>query len=1129
MSNPAGTVQVVLQQIAGVLEPLQRELQPGEARRTLAELGIPLSAPQVGSLATPLQTLVAGVRDMLLRSSELTAAIDAENVSGIVSKSLALIEKIASVVQGFGALATALGGLGIPAATANAFPERLFHFLLVRALEAARGMNELLELLGILQREHHNEGSTDVDNPPYTLSTFRFDRVGKWLSSPTDVLKELYRWGNPPLDGLALLRRLESFLAMLGPPPFLDTASVPPRLDLVLLELRPSPHPNPQGLAARLRTDLSTGTLTFGQDDWKVELQLDFQLPFTSELLISPGTGLRIVPPAGPGTYGGSLGVSFIADRTAATEPYILLGQAGGSRLEARKLSVTTGGRFLWNGTEASGDFNIGGAVDGGRLFIAFDEADGFLGKLLSGVRLQSDFALGFGYSTRDGLYFTGSSTLEIQLPLHLSLGPVEVQALTLGIGIQGQRFPATFGTDIRAQLGPLQAVVEDIGLAVNFALKDGLDGNAGPLDVSLGFKPPKGVGLSLDAGVVKGGGYLYFDFEREEYAGALELSFAELVTVKAVGLITTRMPDGSRGFSLLIIISAEFTPLQLGFGFTLNAVGGLLGLNRTVRLDALRDGVRTGAINSILFPKDIVANAPKIISDLRAVFPPSEGKFLIGPMVKLGWGTPSLITLSLGLIIEIPGNIAILGVLKVALPADDAPLIVLQVNFVGTLDFDKKMLTFDASLFESRILFITLEGDMAVRLQWGDDPAFLLSVGGFHPSFQPPPLALPALRRLTASILDLSWARIRVEAYYAVTSNSVQWGSHAELYFGFDGLNVSGHIGYDVLFQFSPFYFNAQISGSLSLEVIGIDLLSIRLRFCLEGPAPWRARGTGSVSILFWDIDVDFDVTWGEEKNTTLPPIEVMPLVAAEVEKKDNWKALPPRSNRLLVSLRQLEPELLVLHPVGSLTVTQRSVPLALTLDKVGNQKPSDVSRVEVTAARSGTVAHGLTPVLESFAPAQFQQLSDAEKLSRPSYQKMAGGVVITPGGGELRSSRMTRRKVEYEVTLIDKEPARPVRLLKRLLAVAGLFTSFLRGGAVARSKLSRQYQTQLQPFSDKLAARPEGYTVAFTRDNTPFESTATFASEAMAADYLKRRLGTSPGLRDSLHVIPSYEVRGP
>ena len=57
-------------------------------------------------------------------------------------------------------------------------------------------------------------------------------------------------------------------------------------------------------------------------------------------------------------------------------------------------------------------------------------------------------------------------------------------------------------------------------------------------------------------------------------------------------------MPDGSPGFSLLVVITAEFaTPIQLGFGFVLVGVGGLLGLNRSMNVEALAEGVRTGAV----------------------------------------------------------------------------------------------------------------------------------------------------------------------------------------------------------------------------------------------------------------------------------------------------------------------------------------------------------------------------------------------------------------------------------------------------------------------------------------------------------------------------------------------------
>ena len=79
-------------------------------------------------------------------------------------------------------------------------------------------------------------------------------------------------------------------------------------------------------------------------------------------------------------------------------------------------------------------------------------------------------------------------------------------------------------------------------------------------------------------------------------------------------------------------------------------------------------------------------------------------------------------------------------------------------------------------------------------------------------------------------------------------------------------------------------------------------------MRGSLEGPTPWHVEGTGSISLLFFDIDVDFSHTWGEEIDTTLPPIDVMPLLKAEYEKLENWKAEVPAANSILVSLRKIE-----------------------------------------------------------------------------------------------------------------------------------------------------------------------------------------------------------------------------
>ena len=126
--------------------------------------------------------------------------------------------------------------------------------------------------------------------------------------------------------------------------------------------------------------------------------------------------------------------------------------------------------------------------------------------------------------------------------------------------------------------------------------------------------------------------------------------------------------------------------------------------------------------------------------------------------MAKLGWGEPTLVSLSLGVIIEIPpGDIAILGMLQLALPADDLAILVLQVNFAGALEFDKQRLYFFASLFDSHILFITIEGEMGLLFAWGDDANFVVTVGGFHPQFNPPPLPFPAPQRISVDIINES------------------------------------------------------------------------------------------------------------------------------------------------------------------------------------------------------------------------------------------------------------------------------------------------------------------------------------------------------------------------------------
>lgn len=1120
MREPS-TLQRAVMLLADAVRPLLDVLDGDRALSLLQQLGAQGTNAQVDGFTNAVQPVVAASEALLDDITDLTDGLTAEDAGAIAAASVAALERTLNLIDAIDDLQNAVGGLSFPADLANNFSERLFNLLLADVLESQTASAEILQFLGVLIREGANAGSIDPANPPHTVTSFDFGPLGDWLSDPVEALRTQFGWGEGALDEVELLRRLEAILLRFGIPAFVDTALSNPTLDTGFVVLRGSSGLNPPGLTMEVLQSISSGTLDLSVDDVTIETEASGSVPFGVRATITPPFDIDVeLPPAT--SVDAQLIFRIIADRTSAAEKFIIFGDADASRMEFGRFELETSARF--DGTRLIPGGRIG--ISEGLLRISTADADGFLASILSGVEIESEFDLGVGASTATGVFFEGSSSLEVQLPIHLNLGPVDISAFTIGLGIEGQTFPLSAGVDISANIGPLVAVVQQVGAQVDFELRNNRDGNAGPLDIAISFKPPTGVGLSIDAGVVTGGGFLGIDVPKGEYTGLLQLSILDMVTVTAIGIINTRMPDGDEGFSLLAIISVEFNPgIQLGFGFTLLGVGGLVGLNRTMDLDALVSGARSGSIDTIMFPQDIIENATRIISDLQAFFPPEQDTFLIGPMTKFGWGTPTLISLSMGIIIEIPGNVAIVGKLTVAIPDERVPLIIINVAFIGAIEFDKNRGWFYAAIYDSRVVYITLEGGIGVLAAFGDDPNFVVSVGGFHPSYNPPELPFDDIPRLAINILNTPVAKVIVTAYFAVTSNTVQFGAACNLFFGVSIAKIEGHLSFDALFQFSPFYFTITISASLSVKLFGAGLFSVRFRGTLEGTSPWHIEGTGSISLLFWDVDVDFSETWGEAENTTLPPISVMPILAAEFEKIENWTAKLDDASSLLVSLRTINPESdLVLHPVGSLAITQRAVPLGIRLDKIGSQRPDDFNHFTIDAATTGIEKRA--EIREQFATAQFQDLDDGEKLNASDFEPEDAGLELSISGAQSNTSFVAKRIARYEQIIIDNNFKRLVLNLGAL--IGGLFTHFLGANAVSRATVSARSADRKHLLDDKIVVQPNAYVVANFADNTPLDGApVSFASRASANEYLARQTQANPAMADSAHIVRASEVR--
>ncbi|MCE3555575.1 hypothetical protein LWC33_29540 [Pseudonocardia sp. RS11V-5] len=1149
---------------------------------TLEELGVRFPADFLTdpTITAARNTIVGmtGQLDGLIE--QVAAAIEADDAAGIVAAGAAVITQIGRIGDAIPEFVSAVqsGGAALPGITAAQITDlttdlarKITDLVLADLLELSPGAGAVLTVLGIVDRTPDPGDPTDPTRPPRDVVAVHLDRVLPALTNPVAHLKMLYGWGGA-LDVVRLLTVLEGVLARLGLPVLLLPGGngTPPQLQAFGLDLQPTPDGTGLALSLVLRASVDT-TFDFpvSPPAWTAHVAMHGELDAGTSGRLQPPFDVSIATPNAQLTGAVTVGLT-----AKPADPLVVLGQAGGSRLEFAELSVDAGLALTFD--PGTGSFTAAptaaGEITGGKLVIDTSSGDGFVATLLGGARIDSDFGVGFGFAPDTGLKFHGSGALEIAVPVHVELGPIEIQTVYLAAKINGAAVPVELSAGLSAHMGPITASVDRLGVVVNLGFPPG-GGNIGPADVAFAFKPPNGVGLELKAGLVAGGGYLYADPDRGEYAGALELEFAQFLALKAIGLITTRMPDGSRGFSLLGVITAEFggTGIQLGYGFTLLGVGGILGLNRGVNLQALAEGVRTGAVESVMFPTDVVANAPRILSDLRAFFPPQQGTFLIGPMAKIGWGTPTLVSVSLGVVIEIPGNTAILGVLKVVLPTEELALLVLQVDFAGALEFDKQRLWFVAELFDSRILTMTLSGGMGLLVAWGDSPDVVLTVGGFHPSYMAPPLPFPVPDRLSVDILNQPNMLIRVSGYFAVTSNTVQFGATAQLRLGFDDFGIEGHLSFDALFQFSPFRFVISISAGMSLKAFGVGLFSIDLQFQLEGPSPWRAHGRGSVGLLFFEISADFDIAWGEARDTTLTPVDVLPLLANELSKLEGWRTQLPAGRTPLVTLRTLPPtNQLVLHPLGTLIVRQRAVPLDIRVDKIGGQRAHDGKRFSVTPA-PGSGLRQVSVAAEKFAIAQFQDLTDAQKLSLPSYGDQDAGVELAGATGMVASARVVRRSARFEMIVLDSRgrasaslvrtptDARPRTAAPRAAVGAGVpaprkltsvspavYRQLLAGSSTSRSPLSRQDADRRQPFAaqDTIRLSDQRFIVAYVRNNVQAfppsaarlpttdaggAAVATFRSQAAAADALADWVARLPNLAGTLHVIPAADASVP
>jgi hypothetical protein len=1082
----AATADVLLVQLAKLLDPIRLRLEDGRLVDLCRDVGLPLPASVAGDASVTNAANVAGTAMSTLpaKAHALAAAIDADNAGQIAAATGALLPGVVNAIAAARDLGAAIrnsfGGQAVSPqlqVVLNDLPRRLVDFSFATyLLEERARFGNTLALFGMIDNV---AVPADGDRPTFLERRLRIDRLGTLLGDPAKLLTQLYGWGSPggALNAPLLLARLRALLYAIGIRVTLVDAGPTGSPELAAFLFRVAPATGrPPGSSAALRATLDISNFT-GLDlsnplagGWTGRVHAEGNLDFGPTVVIEPPATFR--PEGGPPGLGGKFLLSFERTPVPGHGPLLLFGQSDSTRLTADGFTASIGVDFA----SGTGQLVIDAAARSGKFVLAFGGADGFLSSVLPTV-CEVSFDLAVNWNAAHGVTLRGGAGLAVTVPLDVHVGPLDLDRLDLVFA------PGTDGLTIAARItggatiGPISATIEGIGIGTNLALRDG---NLGPVDLTFRFVPPKGIGLSLDAGPISGGGYILFDEPAARYAGILELKLG-VVGVQGVCLLDTRLPGGAKGYALLIVLRASFPPIQLGFGFALSSLGGLFALNRQIDVDAIRARMASGTIGRILAPEDPIRNAPLLISDLSAVFPPTDGVTVVGPTLQLSW--VELVRFDVGVFIELPGprKIVLLGSARVVLdnPAGDKPFLQIRLDIVGVIDFVQALLAFDAVLVDSQVLeILELTGGAAFRLSWGAEPYVVLTIGGFHPSYSPAPLVFPSSLTRIAMVQNGPILKMRFEGYFAITTNSIQFGAAIEAIIELGPFNIRGFISFDALIIFSPFHFSFAIHASVRVRWNSHTLVGLELDGQLSGPGPVVLHGRVSIEILFFEITFDETITLGSSTPPAVTPIaSAVAELAIELADPANVKSSGATDPRVSIA-PATNTSLPVVSPFGQAIWSQKRAPLDLLLQRF---EDSPLVLPETVTA-TGPAVTG--PDVDWFAPGSFAELSDADTLNRRAFERLHAGVKLGVDG-------------------VDAGPGTPLTVTVkqiRLPAPPRLLTLLALPDWLQRGVAGRVGSPERDPVTPAMAVRDEAWSVHATDGSVVHAQTSQAQAHQLA-----------------------------
>jgi hypothetical protein len=461
-------------------------------------------------------------------------------------------------------------------------------------------------------------------------------------------------------------------------------------------------------------------------------------------------------------------------------------------------------------------DLRIGATKDG-----AFT---GLIGTLIPDMKKAPGFLLTFDWTPK-GISLTGGG----KIPVQMSFGPLAISAFSIDI----RKTSLSIGIDLSFQLSAITVVPYELGLQFNF------DGS--------GIKPfLHGLGVSFDGGGITLAG-MFAHTDSGDYVGGAVVGVEDMFQLSAIGGYR-QLNDGAAS---MFIFASLVAPLGGPPYFFITGIAGGFGYSRMLPDFQLMDQHPfIKVMNGELPISGSTANA---LDTLSKQFLAKEGDYWIAAGIQfLSFGFINgklLVAVAFGH----DFSFNLLGIASFGID----PIAYFEIDLLVTIDQEKALVIAGVSpnsYLISKDIF-SLHGQFGLGVWHSGDHAadFVLSIGGYHPSFTKPEW-YPALDRVGVTATVYGFVHVNIDCFFACTPQALMAGAQVSLWASFAGISAGLDVYVDVFIKWDPFFIQADLGVTVWFEFMGRHEIGVDL----EVHTP-PFGGTATIHLFIVSFDVSF------------------------------------------------------------------------------------------------------------------------------------------------------------------------------------------------------------------------------------------------------------------------------